>query len=504
MKKLVQAIFLLFCAIALGIAVYYLVRERSGAAAAAKPVTTRQVVVSNDGAGAEERDPRAGRAAAVNHIAALPNEVILDVAPINLIQNEGGEGEEQVLTVRKTDRPDGRLFVVVAEYLPTRKTWVRAWEGETLATKLTTFTIQAKDLIGDHILNIVCMGMNEEDEQTVTVFRRNPGTSLLGYTMIFSTAADAIAIGETERSEGYQLGQTNGDSWPVYAFRHDKDSANLLDQVKTSYAWDYKRGAFLKAGEERIPGAQVEHDMVAKVLTGSEKDFESFLQGLWYESGKGPLDPGTRMLVFDRQGGSITFYSTESQEVFRWTDSHSTRYGLYVGSQNESVSNLRRLMDLELTGADSISVRVFEDLQMKVDAENRWDGSYRKLPPNLSESLSRGAKPAPAMKLAGRFISADGTELEFASPRYELRKGQATERGAFTVFGLGDDTVMEFRVQEGGASGSSRRTYGASFSETKSGKQILRRLVLSPARTSLMGLELLQEPSLVLEQRVNG
>ncbi len=501
MKKLVQAIFLLFCAIALGIAVFYLVRERSGAAAAAKPVTTRQVVVSNDGAGAEERDARAGRSPAVNHIAALPNEVILDVASINLIQNEGGEGEEQILTVRKTDRPDGRLYVVVADYIPSRKTWIRAWEGETLATKLTTFTIQAKDLIGDHNLNIVCMGMDEEDEQTITVFRRNPGSALLGYTTIFSVAADAIAIAEADRSEGYQLGQTNGESWPILAFRRDKDSANLLDQVKTSYAWDYKRGAFMKTGEDRIPGAQVEHEMIAKVLTGSEKDFENFLQGLWYESGKGPLDPGTRMLVFDRQGSSITFYSTESQEVFRWTDSHSTRYGLYVGSQNESVSNLRRLMDLELTGADAISVRVFEDLQMKVDAENRWDGTYRKLPANIGESLSRGTKPAPAMKLDGRFLSADGTELDFDSPRYDLKKGQTTEHGAYTLFGLGDDTVMEFRVLGGNGSAPSRRTYSATFSETKNGKQVLRRLALAPARTSLMGLELLQEPSLVLEQR---
>ena len=51
---------------------------------------------------------------------------------------------------------------------------------------------------------------------------------------------------------------------------------------------------------------------------------------------------------------------------------------------------------------------------------------------------------------------------------------------------------------------SERRTYKATFSETRSGKDLVRRLVLSPAKAAIDGLELLQEDDIIVEQRVQG
>jgi hypothetical protein len=506
MKRLIQAAFFIVCAIALGVSVYYFLSERAGAAAASRPVTTKQVVIAPRGSAPEDKTASAQGDAAVNHIAALPNEVILDVVSTLLVQDEGGQGDEQILIVRKTDRSDGRLTIVVAAYIPSRKTWIRAWEGDTLATKLTTFAVQAKDLIGDHNLDIICTGMDDSNEQTIVVFRRTPGSGALSYTPILSLKADSISIGDVQRSEGYQLGQTNGDSIPVYAFDRDKNSQNLLDQIKSTYAWDNKRGVYVKTTEEHISGAQVEKAAISKVLTGSEKDFERFLQGGWYESDKGPLDPGARFLIFDKPNGTITFYTTDTQEVFSWTDSHATRYGLYAGCQNEDITNLRRLMDIELTGADTISVRVFEDLRMKVDSGNSWDGGYRKLPADMMETISHNASAnaLPDFKLEGPYRSSDGSVLLFASPRYSLQKSGTIERGAFDLYRLGSDMVLELSVLNDNGLSGGRRTYQATYSETKSGNTTLRRLVLNPARASISGLEILQENKLVFEQRVGG
>ena len=502
MKRLLQALFLGFCAVAIGVGLYYLIRERSGAAEAARPVATRQVVV-RPGSSPEEREAQAERESTVNRVAAMPNEVILDVATLNLDQDEG---DEQVLTVRKTDRPEGRLGIVVADYLPQRRLWVRSWEGETLATKPTTFSIQAQDLLGDHELAIVCTGMDEANAQTITVFRRLPGEEALAYAAALSVAADVVAVEETERSEGYQLGQTRGESWAVLAYSRDKESANLLDQVKSRYHWDPKKQSYLLASTEHIPGAQVEKDMISKVLTGAEGDFEGFLQGVWYASGTGPFDPGARLLVFDRASAKITFYAAEAQEVFTWSESNPTRYGLYASCQNESVPNLRRLMNIELTGADSISVRVFEDIQMKVDAEDRWDGGYRKMPSSGSEIVGRGATghAEPPFKLEGPYRASDGSELVFARPRYSFRSGDKVERGAYNAYQLGKHSVLELTpILETGLR-AARRTYRVGFSEQKSGRVLVRKLILAPARASIGGLDLLEEPNLVLEQRVGG
>jgi hypothetical protein len=501
MKRIVQAVFLLVSALALVASIYFLVKGRSGAAAAARPVITRQVQPeSNAPASPNGLSPEAS--VPVNHIPALPNEVILNVMSFNVDQEYG---EEQVLTVRKTDLAGGGLSVVVADYVEQKKAWVRAWEGDTLSTKLTTFSIQTKDLVGDHSLDIVCTGMDDSGEQTMTVFRRVQGSP--SYSQIFSLAADSIAIGEGERGENYQLGQSNADSWPIYAFSADKDSTNVLDQVKDKYSWDPKKGQYLKVGSEHIPGAQVEREIVSKVLTGSEKDFETFLQGVWYESDKTPGTPGTKLIVFDKSGSSIAFYRTEAQELFRWTESHATRYGLYVRCQNESVENLVRLVDIELSGSDLVSVRVIEDSQMKVDPEDRWDGSYRRLPQGARESIEGKASglAKPAIKLEGPFRSQTGLELNFAPPRYSLKSiAGPSETGGFELYSLGGDTVLELIAVHSDGLPQERRSYKAGYSETHSGKDLLRRLILSPAKVAIDGLELLQEEDLVLEQRVKG
>ncbi|MGA2546943.1 MAG: pallilysin-related adhesin [Rectinemataceae bacterium] len=502
MKRIVQVVFLLVSALVLVSSIYFFIQGRSGAAAAARPVATRQVLPESKAPSNAEKALASEEASPINHVPTLPNEVILNVTSFNVDQEKG---DEQVLTVRKTDRTDGRLSIVIADYVEQKKSWVRSWEGDTLSTKLTTFSIQAKDLLGDHNLDIICTGMDDSGEQTIAVFRRSTGTFV--FSEILSLAADSIAIGEADRSESYQLGQTNGESWPIFAYSGDKESTNLLDQIKDKYAWDPHRGQYVKIGSERIPGAQVEREIISKVLTGSEKDFESFLQGIWYESGKGPFDPGTRLIVFDKASGSISFYKTEAQEVFRWTESHSTRYGLYVRCQNESVENLVRLMDIELTGSDLVSVRVFEDLQMKMDPEDRWDGSFRKLPQGARDAMAgKGSGLSrPTVKLEGPYHSRSGAELNFAQPRYSLKSSTTpNESGGFELYSLSGLTVLELIAVRSDGLPSQRRTYKAVYSETRIGKDLVRHLVLSPAKAAIDGLELLQEDDLVLEQRVKG
>ncbi len=506
-------------ALALGFAVYYLVEGRSGAAAASRPVATRQIVAPSPGS-ANDQGGAADAAAGspVNRVPALPNELMLNATSLNVDQDDD---DEQVLTLRRTDQADGRLSIVVADYVQQRKSWVRAWAGDTLSTKLTTFSIQAKDLVGDHGITIICMGMDDENEQTLVAFREKASVDPEGtcsFEEVLSLAADSIQIGEAERSEAYQLGQSKGDSWPVYAYMRDKDSANLLDQVKERYAWDPKAGRYAKTGSERIPGAQVERETVAKVLTGSEKDFETFLQGVWYESDMSPLDPAAKLILFDKDSDSISFYRPEAQEVYRWTESHPTRYGLYVRCQNDSVDNLVRLMDIELTGSDIVAIRVFEDLQMKMDPEDRWDGSFRKMPRDLPKAAGDSSKAPgdavsrdgstglakPKLKVEGPYRSQDGSELSFAQPRYSLKAPSApAESGSFELYSLGSDTVLDLvALKPDGL--SARKTYKLKYSETKVGKDLLRRIVLSPAKASIGGLELLQEDDLNLEQRVKG
>jgi hypothetical protein len=179
-------------------------------------------------------------------------------------------------------------------------------------------------------------------------------------------------------------------------------------------------------------------------------------------------------------------------------------------------------MEIELTGSDLVSIRVSEDSQLKTDPDDRWDGTYRKLPRDVAASLpgigaaddsKEGGSPdaaakgltSPALKLEGPYRAPGGIEINFASPRYSMRSTSApTESGGFELFVLGDDTVLDLIAMRSDGSHSTRKTYKASYSETRSGKDLIRSLVLSPAKAAIDGLEILHEDDLILEQRVKG
>lgn len=490
MKKLATSIFLVVCAVAVVFIGWYWWKSANERRDASRPVITRRLVVA-DGASTDKRGLAApDRGVATNRIDALPDEVVLDVESLNL---DADEGEEQIMTVRKTGSgaSGGGLAIVIADTVPGRRGWFRSWESPIPVTKLTTLQLQARDVIGDHWLSIVVTGMNEKNEQTLTIFREVRGSENTGlqYAPIASVVGDSVRIEDADRPESYQLGQTEGAPSVILSFSKDAASQNPLDQLRTTWSWDPKKKSYVITAKDPIPGAQVERDIANKVLTGRESDFENFLQGVWYDASMGPKDPKTRLLVFDRAGNSIVFYSGDSQEVFHWNESHATRTGLYVGAQNESVPTLRRLMDIEMTGADAISVRVFEDLLMKIESENRWDGNYRR----FHEDAQPAAKSPGPLPIEGLW-SGDSVKLVFGASNYTLSQGEVSSSGRWIQYRVGEDNLIELI---GEAPDGKRRNFIVEITSAGNGA---RGIVLTPVIPTINGPERAEEPKIQATQ----
>jgi hypothetical protein len=218
--------------------------------------------------------------------------------------------------------------------------------------------------------------MNSAGEQTLTVFRA-------GGEIFFQKIAElhtdgSIQVQEAERTQAYQTGLANGESFTLAAYGRDFNSTNVLDQVERIYAYNAEKGLYEQRGLNRIPGSQIEQRRVQEVLGGGKEGFEQFITGLWYYvSPQGTLD-NRQYIYFDPGSREIIFYGEEIQQVFSWQNSSATRRGLYVSSQNISVTTLRRFLDIELESPDSIRVKVFEDVRLKIYVTAPWDGSYRK------------------------------------------------------------------------------------------------------------------------------
>ena len=375
---------------------------------------------------------------------------------------DGSLAEQQFVAYRNLLEIESPIYLTFIDYDEETKSYKRLWSAPTAATRPGTISLYTQDLLGDRSICILLFGMNGLGENTLTIFRKNPSQTRENtparnehFSKIAELRIDGtITIKEIERSQAYQMGFGQGQSFTIAAYGRDFESSNILDQVEIVHAYNRGNGLYEQTSMTRIPGTQVEQRRVRELL-GNSKAFVEFISGLWYHlTPQGTIDKH-QYIYFDPSGGEIIFYGDETQQVFIWQNSMATRYGLYVSSQNISVTTLRRSIDLELESLDSIKVRVKEDVRLKIGVNTPWDGSYRKAGPPENH-----AKKPPVSRNA--FIDAwyDGSIGRirfFPNGSYELNAGGAIKQGKYTFFGHNDQEMLELRSDS--AAGPVRETY---------------------------------------------
>jgi hypothetical protein len=303
--------------------------------------------------------------------------------------------EEQIIAYRNLLQENNPIYITYIDYVEDTKQYKRVWSAPTTITRPGTTTLFTQDLTGDRSVCIILTGMNSSGEHTMTVFKVIPsspdtsapadasGDDASGGGVAINKIADikidgTISIIESERTQAYQLGLTNGVSFDIKGRGRNTSSSDEFDQIEVTYSYNPELGRYVRNSVTRIPGAQVEAARFRSLLSGNKTEFEQFIGGLWYRIAPDMSIDNDQYIYFDTAGREIIFYDKSAQQVYTWISSTSTRYGLYVSSQNISVATLRRIMDIELESIDSIRVKVFEDVRMRILLSAPWDGSYRK------------------------------------------------------------------------------------------------------------------------------
>ncbi|MGD9938802.1 MAG: pallilysin-related adhesin [Clostridia bacterium] len=484
--------------------IFFLIQNRLNATDTGNEPVSYRVVNAGEGSRVNDTINQVQRSERL--ASAIPletNETLLDLYSFNL---DTDDEEEQILVVRRADDTEGLIRIVVADYSPQSRRWSRTWDGATLATKIKTFQITISDLLGDHDVNVICTGMNDENEQTLTVFRRiapDEDQRLL-FASIFLGSGDAVLVNSSDRADSYKLGQSNAESWSISIWRADPSAGNFLDQIKETWNWNASAGAYTPTSTERIPGASIARRIAETLLDGTTETFEQFLDGIWYKQSTDPLSDSALFVTFQPRDGAVLFSAQGIVEIYEWENSNSTRYGLYIACRNQSVRNLRRLMDVELVSTDTINLRVFQDLRIKADIAAKWDGQYRKLGPEMAKAFQ--VHPAKAIhtkpELDGLYTSDDGTKLRLTGSTYSLETEDILETGGFAVFEISGQAILDLRALQSGDSATSTRrswTITTSSRNDAEGKPVSI-LTLSPVRIGVAGPEPMDGPNLILEK----
>ena len=407
---------------------------------------------------------------------------------------DGGPVEEQFVAYRNLLEIDSPIYITFIDYNEINRSYERTWSAKTAATRPGTVSLSTQDLIGDKSICVLLAGMNALGQHTLTIFRKTPTQQNAAQDELFRKIAEfsiegTITVKETERGIAYQNGQSIGVSYTISAFGRDYESSNILDQVEITYIYNPGSGVYEQTKTSRIPGSQVEQRRVRELL-GSRQVFEDFITGLWYQiTPQGKINKN-QYIYFSPSSQEIIFYGDEILQVFNWSNSIVTRYGLYISSQNISVTTLKRSIDIELESLDSIRIRVQEDVRLKIGVNNTWDGSYFKAPP----PENRGASPPINAHFDAWYDGPIGKIHFLANGSYELTNGNNFRQGKYAFFYFSDQELLELGSENAGS--QSREIYLVEGETTDS--QIRKNLTLSRVRLGSNGIDRLHERAITL------
>jgi len=397
-------------------------------------------------------------------------------------ESEEHYAEEQYVVYRIASSASSPVFLTFLSFDERARGYRRMWNAPTAATSPETITLSHNDLIGDRSNCIIVTGMNENNEHTMTIFRRSPGQpAVQPYAKIAELQIEgSIVIQETARSLAYQQNITRGQSFNIAAYSHDNSSANLLDQIETIYSFNQRSGQYEQINVSRIPGSQIEQRRLRELLSGTPGVFENFIHDLWYYvSPQGTID-ARQYLYFNPAKKEIIFFGDEAQQVFHWQTSTPTRLGLYIRSQNISISTLLRFINIELESLDSIRLMVNEDVRLRITANTTWDGSYRRAGAANFRETASFIKPT----IDALYDSPWG-RIQFSnSGEYTINSSGNIRKGRYIFYRVDDSNLLELRPDEGE---ENRIVYRA---ETTAGVMILSRV-----RVGTTGIQDLLEPS---------
>lgn len=354
---------------------------------------------------------------------------------------------DQICAVKK--QPDSLIYLIPALQNPVTGEYVRLAPIRTGVTQTRTLIFYILDIIGDRSNALVFSGMTTDNLQLLAVYI--PVEDAKG-ALSYSAAADLrsdgpISIKEVPRSDAYQLGLTSGDSYPIYTYNSDPAAEQTLDQIERVYKWDRVLKRYELFSESKVAGKKIESNLINQLKGGDVDSFLAYLQGLWYMSASGGSDE--RYLFFNPADSEIIFHSKGSEEVFFKEAGVPRRYGAYLTTRNRSISSIRRLIDIELSGIDEIKIKVQEDVKLKINVASDWDGVYRKMAASQTAPKSnmngQTAILEQAFKGATVWKGENGTRLSADSFRYTLETGTEIEKGTYAFLTVKGEAILQLR-----------------------------------------------------------
>lgn len=285
--------------------------------------------------------------------------------------------EDQIISVK--DNTSQFIKVILGLYNQVYASFERSIILQTTIDQVQSFSFYVQDITATHTSTLILSGFDNQNNAVLKVYMPSRNSNLLELTCVLDLSVDGtIFIQQLSQNSSYDLGQTDGASFPIWVYKSDDTAAEgSLDQIQIEYIWNKNNYIYEKSRINKITGKSITAQELRKIQDGTVTTFANFLNGLWKKSSSSESE--LRYISFDYSDLIINFASQETQEIYNWYDSKLRRNGIMLLLSNTEIQNLIRRFDISLVSTNEINIKIADNLGMPIGANPLWDGNYKKV-----------------------------------------------------------------------------------------------------------------------------
>jgi hypothetical protein len=437
-------------------------------------------------------------------ISISPDDSLIQVMNKNL---DIDSQDEQIIVVKSKDNAESVMRILIADFDSVRGHYIQTWEGTTNAVHTNTFTLNLRDVVGDHQWELVCQGTNSQGDLTLNIFHRTPafGFTISYYPICTIVSNGTIDIIEVERDPSYLLGHRFGESFLIVAYRSDPENHTFSHIIKETYFFSRSSDRYEIQSQIRLSSEKVEASHLNTIISSSTPDlYEEYLQGFWYRPvQQAGSETHESILFFDMHNREIVLYSGEVQEIYKWKGSKQFYKNLTIFAENKLLQSINPQFTITLSMIDQIKLSISE-----ASEHEQWGGNYKKVKKEQEDKIftypDRVSEPT-TLELVGRYEGKNDFILEFNNPYFTWKeKDAAPFEGGYSLSTFMQKNtpinVLFLKLIIDNGLYVKDKVYILKYKEKTQDNSTLKTLTLIPAKISVHGIaEKIEEP-LVLTQ----
>ncbi|MDA3851433.1 MAG: pallilysin-related adhesin [Spirochaetaceae bacterium] len=416
---------------------------------------------------------------------------------------DGDNEDEQIIITQRQDSQSenqGPLEIWIADFKNGRNEYSLSWRSEIKAEIPETLSILYKNITGNRYDEILVLGFNRDNHQTLDIFYSSGG-AVAQYESIFSE--DVFGSMEIKYQE-QNLQELNQDFGPINIEIHQQnpESENPMDVYYSVWTLNQNSHTFYQSQQRIIAQDDQQQEELRNILQGGEEAFLDHLEGFWYME----KDQVISLLYFDKRENSITFFRGNEMELYENSYIHKGIYSkIYINSINSNIRNTSRNLTITLEDLELISL-IVQDNNDSTAMVSPWTGQYKMMNQDLLSDL-RLPVQLPMfyedLQLRGKFRGNLGDELNFGTPPLFSKKQDGKElQGNYSILKQQDRLILELNYLNSRGQRQRLEYYQLDLHEEKDESYVVRSLILTPGRLDIRGFHPTGDRNLSYEQIV--